>query len=186
MPRRHAEASAPAVAREVTENRSRAMPWQRAEALAPLRRSLRRLRGTRETAAAGGRSSQLPSAGPRALSTTPTGVPFSSGPDLLWAVAGAGYISPQFITNQEKSVVEMENVRVLVTDQKLQAIKDILPLLEKTTQVCAFPPPAPPLPRCARRFSLAAMAMVMVSSRRARAWPGRGWLEGAPSPGASN
>eukprot|EP00242_Pyramimonas_sp_CCMP2087_P016804 CAMPEP_0198211252 /NCGR_PEP_ID=MMETSP1445-20131203/22843_1 /TAXON_ID=36898 /ORGANISM="Pyramimonas sp., Strain CCMP2087" /LENGTH=588 /DNA_ID=CAMNT_0043885471 /DNA_START=68 /DNA_END=1834 /DNA_ORIENTATION=+ len=45
-----------------------------------------------------------------------------------------GYISPQFITNQEKSIVEMENVRILVTDQKLQAIKDIIPLLEKITK----------------------------------------------------
>jgi chaperonin GroEL (HSP60 family) len=29
----------------------------------------------------------------------------------------------------------MENVRILVTDQKLQAIKDIIPLLEKITKV---------------------------------------------------
>eukprot|EP00976_Prorocentrum_cordatum_P117867 1196374-Prorocentrum_minimum.AAC.6 len=35
--------------------------------------------------AAGGQSSQLPSAGPRALLTTPAGVPFSSG---VWSGAG--------------------------------------------------------------------------------------------------
>ncbi|KAK1373583.1 ruBisCO large subunit-binding protein subunit alpha [Heracleum sosnowskyi] len=48
-----------------------------------------------------------------------------------------GYISPQFVTNPEKMVVEFENARVLVTDQKISAIKDIIPLLEKTTQLRA-------------------------------------------------
>ncbi|MBA0836234.1 hypothetical protein Goarm_008466 [Gossypium armourianum] len=46
-----------------------------------------------------------------------------------------GYISPQFVTNPEKLVCELENARVLVTDQKISAIKDIIPLLEKTTQL---------------------------------------------------
>ncbi|XP_057955317.1 ruBisCO large subunit-binding protein subunit alpha [Malania oleifera] len=48
-----------------------------------------------------------------------------------------GYISPQFVTNPEKSIAEFENARVLVTDQKISAIKDIIPLLEKTTQLRA-------------------------------------------------
>lgn len=48
-----------------------------------------------------------------------------------------GYVSPQFVTNPEKSIVEFENARVLVTDQKISAIKDIIPLLEKTTQMRA-------------------------------------------------
>ncbi|KAM7259379.1 hypothetical protein ACFE04_015120 [Oxalis oulophora] len=48
-----------------------------------------------------------------------------------------GYISPQFVTNPEKSIVEFENARVLVTDHKITAIKDIIPLLEKTTQLRA-------------------------------------------------
>jgi chaperonin GroL len=48
-----------------------------------------------------------------------------------------GYISPQFVTNLEKSTVEFENARVLITDQKISAIKDIIPLLEKTTQLRA-------------------------------------------------
>lgn len=48
-----------------------------------------------------------------------------------------GYISPQFVTNQEKLTVEFENARVLVTDQKISTIKDIIPLLEKTTQLRA-------------------------------------------------
>ncbi|KAK8581446.1 hypothetical protein V6N13_144473 [Hibiscus sabdariffa] len=46
-----------------------------------------------------------------------------------------GYISPQFVTNPEKLICEFENARVLVTDQKISAIKDIIPLLEKATQL---------------------------------------------------
>ncbi|MCL7025124.1 hypothetical protein MKW94_012964 [Papaver nudicaule] len=46
-----------------------------------------------------------------------------------------GYISPQFVTNPEKLIAEFENARVLITDQKITAIKDIIPLLEKTTQL---------------------------------------------------
>ncbi|MCO5569178.1 hypothetical protein L7F22_022888 [Adiantum nelumboides] len=46
-----------------------------------------------------------------------------------------GYISPQFVTNQEKLTVEFDNARVLVTDQKLATIKDILSVLEKVSQL---------------------------------------------------
>ncbi|GAV86683.1 Cpn60_TCP1 domain-containing protein [Cephalotus follicularis] len=46
-----------------------------------------------------------------------------------------GYMSPQFITNQEKSIVEFDNAKVLVTDQKISTINEIVPLLEKTTQL---------------------------------------------------
>lgn len=45
-----------------------------------------------------------------------------------------GYISPQFITNQEKMLVEMENCRVLVSDQKIEQMKDIIPVLELITR----------------------------------------------------
>ncbi|XP_074570530.1 ruBisCO large subunit-binding protein subunit alpha-like [Curcuma longa] len=48
-----------------------------------------------------------------------------------------GYISPQFVTNPEKLHVEFENAKVLVTDQKISTIKEIIPLLEKTTQLRA-------------------------------------------------
>ncbi|KAK1411952.1 hypothetical protein QVD17_32837 [Tagetes erecta] len=48
-----------------------------------------------------------------------------------------GYISPQFVTNPEKLIVEFENARVLITDQKISAIKDIIPILEQTTQLRA-------------------------------------------------
>lgn len=46
-----------------------------------------------------------------------------------------GYMSPHFITNQDKSFVEFQNAKVLVTDQKISKIKEIVPLLEKTTQL---------------------------------------------------
>ena len=46
-----------------------------------------------------------------------------------------GYISPQFVTNHEKLIVEFDNARILVTDQKIASIKDILPALEKCTQL---------------------------------------------------
>eukprot|EP00257_Ricinus_communis_P027320 XP_025014734.1 chaperonin 60 subunit alpha 2, chloroplastic isoform X3 [Ricinus communis] len=46
-----------------------------------------------------------------------------------------GYMSPQFITNQEKSLVEFNNARVLVTDQRIATVKEIVPLLEKTMQL---------------------------------------------------
>lgn len=46
-----------------------------------------------------------------------------------------GYMSPQFITNQDKSLVEFDNAKVLVTDQKISAVKELVPLLEKTTQL---------------------------------------------------
>lgn len=46
-----------------------------------------------------------------------------------------GYMSPHFITNHDKSIVEFDNVKVLVTDQKISTVKEIVPLLEKTTQL---------------------------------------------------
>ncbi|KAK2966989.1 hypothetical protein RJ640_001377 [Escallonia rubra] len=46
-----------------------------------------------------------------------------------------GYMSPHFITNDDKSIVEFDNVKVLVTDQKISTVKEIVPLLEKTTQL---------------------------------------------------
>lgn len=46
-----------------------------------------------------------------------------------------GYMSPQFITNRDKSIVEFEKAKVLVTDQKISNVKEIVPLLEKTTQL---------------------------------------------------
>lgn len=44
-------------------------------------------------------------------------------------------MSPQFITNQDKSIVEFDNAKILVTDQRISTVKEIVPLLEKTVQL---------------------------------------------------
>ena len=46
-----------------------------------------------------------------------------------------GYASPQFVTNQEKLLVEFDSPRILITDHKIETIKEILPLLEQVTRV---------------------------------------------------
>lgn len=46
-------------------------------------------------------------------------------------------MSPHFITNQDKSIVEFDNAKVLVTDQKISNVKEIVPLLEKAMQLSA-------------------------------------------------
>lgn len=46
-----------------------------------------------------------------------------------------GYISPQFVTNNERMLVEYENALVLVTDMKIEAVKDLVPVLEQVTRV---------------------------------------------------
>lgn len=45
-----------------------------------------------------------------------------------------GYISPYMLENESKSSIEMENPYILVTDMKIQAIQDILPVLEKVVE----------------------------------------------------
>ena len=42
-----------------------------------------------------------------------------------------GYISPYFITNNDRMTVEFENARILITDKKITAIQDLVPVLEK-------------------------------------------------------
>src|ERR687895_541966 len=45
-----------------------------------------------------------------------------------------GYISPHFVTNTERMEVELDDPRILITDKKISAITDILPILEKFLQ----------------------------------------------------
>ncbi len=41
-----------------------------------------------------------------------------------------GYISPYFMTNSDKMEAVLENPKILVTDKKISAMKDLLPVLE--------------------------------------------------------
>lgn len=45
-----------------------------------------------------------------------------------------GYLSPYFVTNTEKMMVDIQNPYILIYDKKVSTLKDILPLLEKTVQ----------------------------------------------------
>ena len=45
-----------------------------------------------------------------------------------------GYLSPYFVTNTERMVAEADEPFVLITDKKISAIQDILPVLEKVLQ----------------------------------------------------
>ena len=46
-----------------------------------------------------------------------------------------GYISPYFVTNSERMEATLEDAYLLITDKKISAIQDILPVLEKVLQV---------------------------------------------------
>jgi chaperonin GroEL len=45
-----------------------------------------------------------------------------------------GYVSPYFITDQEKQIVEFENPFILITDKKISAIADLVPVLENVAR----------------------------------------------------
>ena len=45
-----------------------------------------------------------------------------------------GYLSPYFITNQERSTCDLEKPLVLLTNRKIGTLREILPLLEKVAQ----------------------------------------------------
>ena len=45
-----------------------------------------------------------------------------------------GYISPYFVTDTESMKVDFENPLILIHDKKISAIKDLLPILEKSIQ----------------------------------------------------
>ncbi len=46
-----------------------------------------------------------------------------------------GYISPYFVTNSEKMEAEIEDPYILITDKKVSAVAEILPVLERVLQV---------------------------------------------------
>ena len=45
-----------------------------------------------------------------------------------------GYLSPYFVTNAEKMHAELDNPFILIYDKKISNMKDVLPILEQTTQ----------------------------------------------------
>ncbi|MBX3465006.1 MAG: chaperonin GroEL [Planctomycetes bacterium] len=45
-----------------------------------------------------------------------------------------GYLSPHFVTNQDKMEAVLENPFILIHEKKISSIKDMLPLLEKIAQ----------------------------------------------------
>jgi len=46
-----------------------------------------------------------------------------------------GYVSPYLVTNADRMEAALENPHILITDKKISAIADILPVLEKLVQV---------------------------------------------------
>ena len=45
-----------------------------------------------------------------------------------------GYLSPYFVTNADKMETELDNPLLLIFDKKISNMKDLLPILEQTTQ----------------------------------------------------
>lgn len=45
-----------------------------------------------------------------------------------------GYLSPYFVTDSEKMLVEMSNPYILLSDKKISTMKDLLPILEPVAQ----------------------------------------------------
>ncbi|MDP1560603.1 MAG: chaperonin GroEL [Pirellulaceae bacterium] len=45
-----------------------------------------------------------------------------------------GFLSPHFVTNQDKVMVELDNCFVLIFEEKISAIKPLIPLLEAVSQ----------------------------------------------------
>ncbi|MGI8927245.1 MAG: chaperonin GroEL [Tepidiformaceae bacterium] len=46
-----------------------------------------------------------------------------------------GYVSPYFVTNTDRMEAAIENPYILITDAKISAVQDVLPVLEKALQV---------------------------------------------------
>jgi chaperonin GroEL len=48
-----------------------------------------------------------------------------------------GYISPYFVTDGERQVVDFENPKLLITDKKINLIQDLVPVLERVARIGA-------------------------------------------------
>ncbi|MFN5857697.1 MAG: chaperonin GroEL [Pseudanabaenaceae cyanobacterium] len=48
-----------------------------------------------------------------------------------------GYLSPYFVTDNERMTVEYEGARLLITDKKINVIQDLVPILEKVARTGA-------------------------------------------------
>jgi chaperonin GroEL len=46
-----------------------------------------------------------------------------------------GYVSPYFVTNQDRMETNLEDPYILITDKKITAVSDLLPALEKILQI---------------------------------------------------
>ncbi|KAI7752359.1 hypothetical protein M8C21_032622, partial [Ambrosia artemisiifolia] len=71
-----------------------------------------------------------------------------------------GYMSPYFVTNDNNLSVEFENAKVLITDQKISSVKEIVPLLEKCTQLSV------PLLIFAEDISISVMETLLVNKNQ--------------------
>ncbi|NCO75346.1 MAG: chaperonin GroEL [Cyanobacteria bacterium] len=71
-----------------------------------------------------------------------------------------GYVSPYFITDQEKQIVEFENPLILITDKKISAIADLVPVLENVARA------ARPLLIIAEDIDGEALATLVVNKAR--------------------
>ena len=45
-----------------------------------------------------------------------------------------GYLSPYFVTNSERQESVLDDTYVLITSEKISAVSDLLPVLEKVLQ----------------------------------------------------
>jgi len=45
-----------------------------------------------------------------------------------------GYISPYFVTDSERQIVDFENAKLLITDKKINLIQDLVPVLERVAR----------------------------------------------------
>src|SRR5437870_4567128 len=71
-----------------------------------------------------------------------------------------GYISPYFITNAQEMKAELEDCLILIHEKKINNVRDLLPLLEKTAQA------GKPLLIIAEDVESEALAMLVVNKLR--------------------